>query len=463
MFDADFVSRVDRSFVENCARPILVLMGNDGVHPSGVAREVAASAPNTELVEKWTEPEFVAGPVGRVRAFFLAHAPRQGGAAHPSLDSGERLLVNDVATEDSFRRNSELLGLWLSGDESALADALSGDSERAHGFLDFVDRHGLRFHFTASLEGSNSGSLFEPATLKEWTRFLSESRARQTKLVEELPGLDDLFRGRGIDYRLLKGPFLGQRFFGGVEMRHFGDLDLLIRPDCLGATDAMLIRAGFERRSRLPFGRRFATRFAHGCDYRRGLCRLDLHWAPATHPSYRINEDRLWEEAGTFEIANRRIPVLSEQSALLFVAVSFFEDLDRGAGRLKSVVDLERMLTRMDGTTDWPALFARADGEGFGSIFPSILGLAVDVTGAARRLPSLAAELDKRAARAPVNWDARAALLEAARGRFANKLWAWKLYDYPSVLSFAWWAFSLPLRRAIYAPIRFPGHSGRVD
>jgi hypothetical protein len=369
--------------------------------------------------------------------------------------------VNDVATEDFFRKNSELLGLWLSGDESAFTDALSGDSEGARGFLDFVDRHGLRFQFTASLEGSNLGSLFESATLKEWTRFLSERRTRQTKLVEELPGLDDLLRNRGIDYRLLKGPFLGQRFFGGVERRIFGDLDLLIRPDCLGETDALLIRAGFERRSRLSFGRRFATRFAHGCDYRRGLCRLDLHWAPATHPSYRINEDSLWEEAGTFEIASRRIPVLSEQSALLFVAVSFFEDLDRGAGRLKSIVDLERMLTRMDGTTDWPALFARADREGFGSIFPSILSLTVGVTGAARRLPSLATELDQRATHAPVDWDTRAALLEAARGRLANKLWAWKLYDYPSALAFAWWAFSLPLRRAIYAPVRFPSHFGR--
>ena len=76
MFDGDFVFSVDRSFVKNRTTPMFVLMGNDGFHPSEVAGDVAALAPQAELVETWKEPEFVAGTVERVRAFLSARTPR---------------------------------------------------------------------------------------------------------------------------------------------------------------------------------------------------------------------------------------------------------------------------------------------------------------------------------------------------------------------------------------------------
>ena len=363
--------------------------------------------------------------------------------------------MSEIFEQGRFRRNAELLSLWLSGENDALIDRLSGEPRGASDFLDFLDQQGLRFQFIASLEGSPLRSLFDPITLAEWEKFLAERRERQAELMTELPGIDDLFRSRTIDYRLLKGPFLGERFFGGADRRRFGDLDLLIRPDRLVEADGMLVGAGFERRTTIPFSPRIATRFAHGYDYQRGRCRIDLHWAPATHPSYRIDDARLWEVAAPLNLLGRSIPVLSDESALLFLAVSFFEDLDRGAGRLKSAVDLERMLVAMDGETDWRVLLRHAEAEGLGAILASILCLTLDITGAAPRVPSLAAELGQWASGAPTDWEGRADLLESPRGRIGNKFWAWKLYDCPWPLAMAWWAISLPMRRAVYAPGRF--------
>ena len=75
MYDADFLFSVDREFVRNCATPLLVLMGKDLYHPEQTSREVAALAPNGELVERWNEPEVVRETVGRVRDFLQAHTP----------------------------------------------------------------------------------------------------------------------------------------------------------------------------------------------------------------------------------------------------------------------------------------------------------------------------------------------------------------------------------------------------
>ena len=75
MYDGDFLFNVDRDFVRSCATPLLLLLGNDLYHPEVTSREVAALAPNAELIERWKEPEVVGDTVKRVRAFLEANTP----------------------------------------------------------------------------------------------------------------------------------------------------------------------------------------------------------------------------------------------------------------------------------------------------------------------------------------------------------------------------------------------------
>jgi pimeloyl-ACP methyl ester carboxylesterase len=75
MFGGDFVFSVDREFVEHCPVPLLVLAGNDTFHPRAVAEEIAALAPDAELVIEWTSPKHHDSTLGRIRDFLLAHTP----------------------------------------------------------------------------------------------------------------------------------------------------------------------------------------------------------------------------------------------------------------------------------------------------------------------------------------------------------------------------------------------------
>lgn len=369
--------------------------------------------------------------------------------------------MNRSTAADLFKRNTQLLVSWLRGETDDLAKEFASDSQTTGKFLKFVSQQGLGFQFAVALEDSPLRSHIDQATLAERERSREIRRERQAKLITQLKEIDDLLRSRNLDYRLLKGPFLAERFYGGSDNRQFGDLDILIHSERLPEADELLASCGFQRRTSAPLSDRLATRFAHGFDYQRGPYRIDLHWAPATHPSYRIHQARLWESAPPLVIADRNIPVLSDESALLFLAVSFFEDIERGAGKLKSAIDIERMASVMEGQTNWQALLQRAEAEGFGRIFPAILRLTSDLASSRERMPMLAAELDKIPTRAPATWKDRSALLEAPRGSLRNKLWAWRLYDYPRPLAIAWWALSLPARRAIYAPVRFFGSRPR--
>ena len=75
MFGGDFVFSVSEEFVQGCTTPLLVLAGNDDFHPTETAEQIAALAPNAEILYRWREPEVVRGTVATIRAFLTRHTP----------------------------------------------------------------------------------------------------------------------------------------------------------------------------------------------------------------------------------------------------------------------------------------------------------------------------------------------------------------------------------------------------
>ncbi len=76
MYGTDFVFNVSRDFVRSCKTPMLILCGADDYHPTETSKEIAALAPNGELVENWKTPDVIAATVKRVREFLRAHTPK---------------------------------------------------------------------------------------------------------------------------------------------------------------------------------------------------------------------------------------------------------------------------------------------------------------------------------------------------------------------------------------------------
>lgn len=76
MYGGDFVFNVSRDFVRSCKTPMLILCGSDDYHPTETSKEIAALAPNSQLVENWKTPEVIAATVKRVREFLIAHTAK---------------------------------------------------------------------------------------------------------------------------------------------------------------------------------------------------------------------------------------------------------------------------------------------------------------------------------------------------------------------------------------------------
>jgi hypothetical protein len=76
MFTGDFVFSVTREFVKNCTTPMIVMPGNNLDHPRDIGNEIAALAPNSEIIPEWRHPpELVPPAVARIKKFLKAHTP----------------------------------------------------------------------------------------------------------------------------------------------------------------------------------------------------------------------------------------------------------------------------------------------------------------------------------------------------------------------------------------------------
>jgi pimeloyl-ACP methyl ester carboxylesterase len=75
LYTPDLVHTVTREFVRTCRTPLLVLAGNDEVHPFALAEEIAHLAPNAEFIPEWKTGPALQAAVKRIHEFLLAHVP----------------------------------------------------------------------------------------------------------------------------------------------------------------------------------------------------------------------------------------------------------------------------------------------------------------------------------------------------------------------------------------------------
>lgn len=75
LYTTDFVYTVTRDFVRTVQTPLLVLPGNDEVHPFAIGEELASLAPHSEMIPEWKSGAALAAAIKRIRAFLHAHVP----------------------------------------------------------------------------------------------------------------------------------------------------------------------------------------------------------------------------------------------------------------------------------------------------------------------------------------------------------------------------------------------------
>jgi hypothetical protein len=332
-----------------------------------------------------------------------------------------------------------------------LAAALRGETQAPAvdpaGLDRFARRNKVGEILDSLLEASPLREALPEETLAGFRALRLDQTRRSDRLLAALRRIAAAFRAAHVDFVALKGLGLANRFHGGFDRRATRDLDLLVRREDLAAAEGVLQGLGYRRVSKAPL-RALALRFAHAFEYESPEAAVDLHWALARHPSYRFDVPGLWARRGTRAIGDVRVDELSDEDGIAFCAVSILKDLQRGALRLRALVDLYRMAATA--RLDWAAFLERRRAEGTYAITVNVLALLLEAFDARAALPAVAAAVDAAGAAVLILPGAHLRLLAPGPLALRNRFLALRLYDCSPFLSLAWWLASMPVRLLAY-------------
>lgn len=163
---------------------------------------------------------------------------------------------------------------------------------------------------------------------------------------------------RGIAWLVVKGPALARGYYRRPELRSYGDLDVLIRPQDFPGAVRRLESAGYAvlDRNWLALRKRMSGEL-HVLSPRGVL--VDLHWDltndAATRKSYAMSADSFFERAERLSIADVEVRVLDPLDTVVHTAVHAARS---GGDRLIWLKDLEQLV--LSQRFSWPELAARS-------------------------------------------------------------------------------------------------------
>jgi len=356
----------------------------------------------------------------------------------------------------SFQQNLALLSRLLDGDYVAVAARLRPGSRQAGDFMRFVTQHRLRFSVFSLFNESGLRSLLPRGWVHQLETFSLRQQAKQELLVQELGQLSALLTAAGQEFIVLKGPYLAERFFGGIDHRAFSDLDILVKRDSLTAVEPLLYSGGYVRKSTVVLNKALTTRFTHAFDFAKSDVTLDLHWLLSANAAHQLDYQAIWQQRQSFVLREQSFFVLSDEYEVVFNLISTFKDIERGTARLKSFVDLYYILGAVSRSLDWDKFLAHREREKIRRISVNMLAWFLEFFQCSDRFPEVAAVVVREQGRLKViSAGYRHTLIEASPGALGNKMWAAGVYDCSRVQVFLWWLVSLPFRLAVYHPGKY--------
>ena len=297
---------------------------------------------------------------------------------------------------------------------------------------------------------------FLPEALRQsWQDTYVRQWMANQLLLYKLRGIPLAFSEAGTDFLLLKGPYLAHRFYGDLAQRTFEDIDLLVRPEQAGPCLRWLrSELGFSSSALFhPLLRGFSPllrSLTHAKSVRRGDLTVDLHWALRCHPSFAIDDARLWATRQVFALPGRgeeSINVPADEYVLVLTLLGIFDDLSRLLIPIKGLVDAFLILRAIDAVMDWPDFLARRRTERLHWIVVDVLAMILELFEGRELLPRLAGALEKVG-----QADCLGLKVVLRQTNRAQAIWSYRLrlYDMPRSISFLHFLAATPIKMVLF-------------
>ena len=245
-------------------------------------------------------------------------------------------------------------------------------------FLRLVARHRvapLVWHSQSSI-----GNLSVPDQVQGHLRhWVEKNTLRALKQTGELSRLVRRFEDAGIRVLPLKGPVLAMQAYEALNLRHAGDLDLLVDPASVGDADRLLKKAGYARMTPdYPLNPGQAAAFMKirkdfSYTHPESAIGIELHWRWSQNAGLLpLTLEEIWSARDLVRFGGVAVPGLPRQEQLLYLCA---HGAHTGWFRLKWLCDIAELTGRESGI-DMDRLLAQGRELGVGRMLAQGLLLA---------------------------------------------------------------------------------------
>lgn len=358
--------------------------------------------------------------------------------------------------------NIKLLSSIIKNDRESAAKYLKADDFNPDTFYGFTDTNLLSGALFTAVSGPKLLDIFPRIMIDRFKSAYLDQWKSNERLIKEMDRISALCTTAGIEVIFLKGPLLAWRFYGDTGSRNIGDIDILVRAGSVMDVEKLLIKSGFALKSRVILNRGISAYFAHHFEYQKNNIYLEVHWFLQKHFSYKIDYAKIWESRKTVINNGKTYRVLSDEYELTLQLLSLFSDIQSGTAKLRTFLDIFKILESITDNTDWKVFFANRKNERILSISVNMLDLALNLMECTEYFPKLSAQIaESRRLIKHINKEQMGRLFQPSRLAVRNKLWAWGIYECSPLGSFCWWAISLPFRLAVYNKLSLHKFLGR--
>jgi hypothetical protein len=195
-------------------------------------------------------------------------------------------------------------------------------------------------------------------------------------------GTCDLFRREDIQAVPFKGPVLAVQAYGNERLRHFSDIDFLVRPEDMRRARQCLMAQGYQWLNPVrPAGEDGYIRSGWPCmlEHDQRQCQIDLDTgvAPA-YFAFAVPSAILWDRLETIVIGGQTVRTVTAQLAILLLCVHACKHQWRLLGY---AADVAGLAARRSKDIEWPALVELARRLGGERMLLLGLALASDLGG----------------------------------------------------------------------------------
>lgn len=267
--------------------------------------------------------------------------------------------------------------------------------------------------------------------------FRARYEAQEQCNRQLLARMRDLHEALGnVRCAFLKGPRFALQAYGGLGARSIFDVDLLVHPQDLEKAQGALLELGMRSKSKTLGSASMMRRFTHSTSYRRDDFKLDLHFSLRTHPSIRLDSERLWATRRFWSWEGHEFPILSPEYDLVLYLLSAVSDFQIGILKLRDLFDLYRLLIIVHPWMDWPDFWVQRRQEHIQKPCLAVIRGLLDYLDCEADFPGLAVASHPKLdfARAYSKWE--------------RKWIGFGLMEGPWLVNLGWWMLSLPFRLA---------------